>query len=50
MKYKVEYAGFAYVEADSANEAVEKFNDGEEIFDEREITAAVEVEDFTVAW
>ena len=47
-KYKVNYSGFAYVEADSEEEAKELFYDGEEIYKEWEVTDVEEVDDYLV--
>ena len=42
MKYKVNFSGFAYVEADSVEEAIENFN-VDEIYREEEIECIEEV-------
>ena len=47
-KYKVCYEGFAYVEADSEEEAKELFEDEEEVYREQEVTTVKEVDDFLV--
>lgn len=46
-KYKVYYSGFAYVEADSAEEAEEDY-DYSSIYDERQIDEVEEVDEFIV--
>ncbi len=43
MKYKVNFNGFAYVEADSESEALEKFNCDDTIYSEYESDYAEEV-------
>lgn len=48
MKYKVYFNGFAYVEADSEEEAIEKYNEGDEIYKEEDEPTAEEVDDFAV--
>lgn len=49
-KYKVNYSGFAYVEADSEEEAKELFESEDEIYKECEVTDVEEVDDFAVEW
>jgi len=48
MRYKVSFSGFAYVEADSKEEAEEKALDGETVYEETEIVQTEEVDEFTV--
>lgn len=48
-KYKVYYSGFAYVEADSAEEAEEDY-EYSNVYDERQIDEVEEVDEFTVAF
>lgn len=49
MKYKVFYSGFVYVEADTAEEAVEKaFDEVEEIYSEKQVDAVIEMDEFVV--
>lgn len=49
MKYKVSYTGFAYVEADSEDEAEEKaLYEDEAIYSETQVTYIEEVEEFEV--
>lgn len=48
MKYRVSFSGFAYVEADSAEEAEELYFDGGEIYEEYEVTEIEEVDEFAV--
>lgn len=45
MKYKINFSGFAYVEADNESEAVENFN-VYEYYREEEIEGIEEVEEF----
>lgn len=47
VKYKVNFNGFAYVEADSEDEAIEKFNCGDDTYCEYETNAVEEADDFT---
>ena len=47
-KYKVCYSGFAYVEAANADEAVEAWVSGEEVYGEREWEEVEEVAEFPV--
>lgn len=47
-KYKVCYEGFAYVEADSEEEARELFEDEDFAYREQEVTEITEVDDFLV--
>lgn len=45
-KYKVKFGGFAYVEAESIEEAEEKFDDEEFVFCEYGVAAIEEVDEF----
>lgn len=47
-KYKVKYEGFAYVEADSHEEAEELFEDDDYTYKERHVTSVEKVEEFLV--
>ena len=47
-KYKVRYSGFAYVEATNAEEAVEAWEAGDEVYGEREWEEVEEVAEFPV--
>ena len=47
-KYKVRYSGFVYVEATNAEEAVEAWIAGEEVYGEREWEEVEEVAEFPV--
>lgn len=47
-KWKIEFHGFAYVEADSAEEADEKYNDGDVVFQEDNVSDPKEVDSFEV--
>lgn len=46
-KWKVKFEGFAYVEADTEDEAIELYDNGETIYEEFE-TDAEEIEEFIV--
>lgn len=49
MKYKVTFNGFAYVEADTEEEATEKvLDDIEVIYSETQADSVIEVADFEV--
>lgn len=48
MKYLVEFSGFAYVEAEDEQEAMEKAEDGLYAYMEQEFTSVEEVEEFEV--
>lgn len=50
MRYKVKFSGFAYVEADSEDEAEESFDDDEFAYKETSIVSIEEVDDFVVEW
>lgn len=47
MKYKVNFNGVAYVDADSEDEAIEKFNCGDDTYHEYETDAVEEADDFS---
>ena len=47
-KYKVLYSGFAYVEADDEETAIELFNDYLEIYREQEIDSINKIDEFTI--
>ena len=47
-KYTVRYSGFAYVEATNADEAVEEWVVGGEVYGEREWEEVEEVDEFPV--
>lgn len=47
-KYKVVYSGFAYVEADNEEDALELFDDDLDIFREQCIDSVTEVDEFVV--
>lgn len=47
-KYKVVYSGFAYVEADDKDGALELFDDDLDIFREQHIDSVTEVDEFVV--
>lgn len=48
MKYKVNYSGFCYAEADSEAEAEKLFVEELYVYEEHEVTSVEEVEDFFV--
>lgn len=48
VKYKVNFNGFAYVDADSEDEAIDKFNSGDDIYQELEADSAEEVSDYPI--
>lgn len=47
-KYRIDYEGFMYVEADSPEEAEQKYFDGDYIYDESGEYEVSEVSDFIV--
>lgn len=47
-KYRIDYSGFMYVEADSEEEAEQKYFDGDYIYDESGEYEISEVSDFIV--
>lgn len=47
-KFKVTFAGFTYVEAESESEAIEKAQDGDTIYEEQKWEDALEVPAFIV--
>lgn len=47
-KWKIEFRGFAYVEADTEDEAKELLENGETVYDETEQDDPVEVEEFII--
>lgn len=50
MKYKANFAGFSYIEADSEQEAEDVFFEGYEVYSEEEITSVEEVDDFVISF
>lgn len=50
MKYKVIVNKWVYVNADSADEAMDKAVDGETVYEEEEPVEATEVDEFFVNW
>jgi len=48
MKYKVIFSKWAYVEADSEDEAMDKAADGDTVYEEEEAIEASEVDEFVV--
>ena len=50
MKYKVSFSGFAYIEADSPEEAEEKaMYEDDAIYEEKKCESIVEVDEFAVS-
>lgn len=47
-KYKIYYSGFAYVEADSEDEAEDKYSWDDTILDEKSIDSIVKVDEFVM--
>lgn len=47
-KYKISFSGFAYVEADTEEDALELFDDDLDIFREQRIDSVTEVDEFVV--
>ena len=47
-KYKICFSGFAYVEAEDRDEAIELFDDDLDIFREQSIDSVTEVDEFVV--
>lgn len=50
MKYKVIFNKWAYVEANSEDEALDKATDEDFVYEEEEPVEATEVDDFFVDW
>ena len=48
VKYKISFSGFAYVEANSEEDAIEMFDDDLDIFREQRIESVTEVDEFVV--
>lgn len=46
--YKVAFSGFAYVEADSEEEAKEKFDDGNHVYKEVTMDSVEEVDEMPI--
>jgi len=47
-RYKVEFSGFAYVEAESGDVAIEKYQSGDTVYEENEVGEVVTVDEFFV--
>ena len=47
-KFKVEFTGFVYVEADTKEEAIDKWEDGDYIYKEENPEEAYEVDEFEI--
>lgn len=48
MRFKVNFTGFAYVEAESEDEAIDKFNSGDDVYKEYEADSVEEVSDYLI--
>ena len=49
MKYKVNYSGFTYIEADSKEEALELYQGEDKLaYSEQEVVSVEEVDDFVI--
>lgn len=48
MKYRVEFSGFAYVEADSVEEAEQQYFCNDYSFHEHSVDSVTEVDDFII--
>ena len=48
-KYKVSYSGFAYVEAENMQEAKEKFEYDDSVYQEQAVDNVEEIDDFLVS-
>lgn len=49
-KYKVNYSGFVYVEADSEDDAINMAQDDDTVYEEKNWGNATSVEEFIVEW
>ena len=47
-KWRIDYKGFAFIEADTAEEAKEMFENGESYYEEQEDDYPVEVNEFVI--
>lgn len=47
-KWRIDYKGFAFIEADTLEEAKEMFENGESSYEEQEDDEPVEVDDFEI--
>lgn len=47
-RWKVEFNGFAYVEAESEDEAIEKYQSGDTVYEENEVGEVTTVDEFFV--
>lgn len=47
-KWRIDYKGFAFIEADTLEEAEEMFKNGESSYEERESEEPVKVDDFII--
>lgn len=49
-KYRIDFHGFAYVEAMNREDAIEKFEEDEFIFKDQETPEVCEVDEFAIEW
>ena len=47
-KWRIDYGGFAFIEADTPEEAKYKFDNGETIWDEVERSEPIEIDEFEI--
>ena len=47
-KWRINYEGFAFIEADTLEEAKDKFDNGESIWDEVEQSEPIEIGEFEI--
>ena len=47
-KYKICYEGFIYVEANNEDEAIDKYDMNDTIYEEREVTIVEEMDEFGI--
>lgn len=50
MRFKVEFSGFAYVEAENEEAAIEAYQDGNDVYTESGVDSVIEVDNFTVTY
>jgi hypothetical protein len=50
MKYKVSFSGFAYVEADSEDEAIELYQNDTIVYSEQDVDLVETVDEFSIEW
>lgn len=49
-RYKIYYSGFAFVEADSKEEAEELYHEGNTIFEEEQVDEVEKVDEIIITW